>query len=184
LLKGKNIRLRVMEREDVDFIVEWYNKIDSYEYDPITQISKTERMKEFDNPSQLSMVTEPGRFIIEKKDGKKIGYIRHWFVQPIRLMEIGYLIIPTERRKGYGTEAVQIIVDYLFLSRDIARIQAMTNVRNEASQKVLEKVGFKKEGTVRKSAFVRGEWANAFLYSILREEWKEPKILTKTASQS
>jgi len=59
------------------------------------------------------------------------------------------------------------------------RIQATTDVRNAASQKVLEKVGFKKEGTIRKCFFMRGEWRDAYLYSILREEWKEPKILTK-----
>lgn len=173
-----------MEKNDLDFIVNCFNNIDFYEYDPIVQMSSEEKKKEFDNPTQLSIVTESGRFIIEKKDGTKIGYMRHWFVQPARLMEMGYFVIPSERGKGYGTEAVQIIVDYLFLSRDNARIQAATNVRNKASQRVLEKVGFKKEGTIRKSAFVRGEWADAHLYSILRKEWKEPKILTKAPSQS
>jgi RimJ/RimL family protein N-acetyltransferase len=49
-----------------------------------------------------------------------------------------------------------------------------------ASQKVLEKVGFKREGTLRKTALIRGEWTDMFMFSILREEWKEPKILTKT----
>jgi RimJ/RimL family protein N-acetyltransferase len=73
------------------------------------------------------------------------------------------------------------MVDYLFLSRDTARIQAHTDPRNVASQKVLEKVGFNKEGTIRKFMFMRGEWRDAYIYSILREEWKEPKILTKTA---
>jgi RimJ/RimL family protein N-acetyltransferase len=53
-------------------------------------------------------------------------------------------------------------------------------VRNFASQKVLEKAGFKKEGTIRKSAFIKGEWRDGCLYSILREEWKGPKILTRT----
>jgi RimJ/RimL family protein N-acetyltransferase len=53
-------------------------------------------------------------------------------------------------------------------------------VRNLASQKVLEKAGFKREGILRKSAFERGEWRDFYVYSILREEWKEPKILTRT----
>ena len=74
----------------------------------------------------------------------------------------------------------QIIVDYLFLSQSVNRIQAITDVRNKASQNVLSRAGFRIEGTIRKSAFV-GEKSNAYLYSILREEWKEPKILTKTA---
>jgi RimJ/RimL family protein N-acetyltransferase len=73
------------------------------------------------------------------------------------------------------------MVDYLFLSKNIERIQAQTDVRNVGSQKVLEKAGFKKEGTIRKLFFLRGQLRDACLYSILREEWKEPKILTKTA---
>jgi RimJ/RimL family protein N-acetyltransferase len=72
------------------------------------------------------------------------------------------------------------MVDYLFLSRDLVRIQATTDLRNKASQSLLEKIGFKREGTLRKSYFVRGVWTDCYLYSILREEWKEPKILTKT----
>jgi ribosomal-protein-alanine N-acetyltransferase len=88
---------------------------------------------------------------------------------------------PNERGKGYGTEAVQLMVDYLFLSKDLARIQAIANVRNKASQRVLEKAGFQREGTIRKCLFNRGELRDYYLYSILREEWKEPKILTKTA---
>jgi len=70
-------------------------------------------------------------------------------------------------------------VDYLFLSKDIVRIQAGTDVRNKASQKVLENAGFVREGTIRKSAFNKGEWSDGYIYSILREEWTEPRILDK-----
>jgi len=42
----------------------------------------------------------------------------------------------------------------------------------------LEKTGFTREGTIRRSA--RGARRDGYLYSILREEWKEPKILTRT----
>ncbi|MGA2309032.1 MAG: GNAT family protein [Candidatus Bathyarchaeia archaeon] len=121
-------------------------------------------------------------FIIEKKDGSKIGFVSHFYVlhPAARQLEIGYILVPSERGKGYCTEAVNIMVDYLFLSNNIERIQAQTDVRNVGSQKVLEKAGFKKEGTIRKLFFLRGQLRDACLYSILREEWKEPKILTRT----
>jgi len=93
-------------------------------------------------------------------------------------LEIGCILTPNERGKGYATEATQLMVDYLFLSQSIIRIQASTDVRNVASQKALEKAGFKKEGIIRKSAFIRGEWRDGYLYGILLEERKEPKILT------
>jgi ribosomal-protein-alanine N-acetyltransferase len=71
------------------------------------------------------------------------------------------------------TEAVQILLDYLFLSRDIVRVQAHTHVGNKASQRVLEKSGLRREGIVRKNTFTRGEWRDSYLCSILKEEWRE-----------
>ena len=143
-------------------------------------MSKSEWMKSFDNPTEFQKMIELKSFIIQKKDGTRIGLIHHRANQPYGTMEIGYFLSPAKER-GYGTEAVQLVVDYLFLSKDIVRIEATTNVGNKASQRVLEKAGFKIEGTIRKLALVRGVWTDHYLLSILREEWKEPKILTKTA---
>jgi ribosomal-protein-alanine N-acetyltransferase len=72
------------------------------------------------------------------------------------------------------------MTDYLFLAKEIHRIQANTDPENKASQRILEKVGFKKESVSRRSSFVRGQWRDEYNYSILREEWKEPKILMRT----
>ena len=166
-----------MEKEDLPLFVEWVNEPEvSGEYNPLRQMSKTEAEKMFETPH------EKKSFIIEKKDGSKIGFIVHFYVLHIagKQLEIGYSLVPSERGKGYCSEAVKIMVDYLFLSKETMRIQAQTDQRNVASQKVLEKVGFKKEGILRKNFFMRGEWREAYIYSILREEWKEPKILTRT----
>jgi RimJ/RimL family protein N-acetyltransferase len=181
LLEGKTVNLRVMERDDVDFLVGCRNDIDFWgEYVPVgEQISKAEWLKYHDNPSNLGILIEHKTFIVQKKDGTKIGLIYHRLNQPYKWMEIGYFFVPNERGKGYGTEAAQLIIDYLFLSKEIARIHAIADVRNRASQRVLEKAGFQREGTMRKCQFIRGEWRDHHLYSILREEWKEPKILTK-----
>ena len=181
MLEGKTVNLRVMERDDVDFLVECRNDIDFWgEYIPIgEQISKAEWLKYYDNPSNLGILIEHKTFIVQKKDGTKIGLIFHRLNLPYKWMEIGYSFVPSERRKGYGTEAAQLMIDYLFLSKDIARIHAIADVRNRASQRVLEKAGFQREGTMRKCLFNRGELVYGYLYSILREEWKEPKILTK-----
>jgi RimJ/RimL family protein N-acetyltransferase len=176
LLEGKNVNLRIVEKEDLSFYVKWVNDPSFFgEYNPLEQAAKVEMEKEYDTAP-----SERKRFFVEKKDGTKIGVVG---VFPVGdLWEIGFALISTERGKGYGTEAVTIFVDYLFLSRDLVRIQATTDLRNTASQRMLEKVGFKREGIIRKSMFIRGEWRDLQLYSILREEWKEPKTLTKTAS--
>jgi RimJ/RimL family protein N-acetyltransferase len=174
LLEGKTVNLRIEEKEDLSLAAEWLNKLDFFgEYNPLMQVSKADIQKTYDNLSP-----EQRWFFIEKKDGSKVGSIGH---RPVgKAQEIGYAMLPSERKKGYCSEAVMIIVDYLFLSKNIVRVQAHADVRNVGSQKILEKTGFKKEGIVRKNNFVRGKWTDACLYSILREEWKEPKILTRT----
>lgn len=83
----------------------------------------------------------------------------------------------SERKKAYCTEAVELFVDYLFLKQAIQRIQATTDNRNKASQRVLEKAGFTREGMLRKMLFMKGDWVDISMFSILREEWKEPKVL-------
>jgi RimJ/RimL family protein N-acetyltransferase len=170
------VNLRVMEKEDLPLLKEWMNNPEFLgEYMPPTQWSGTELEKLFEaNPFELKV------FIIEKKDGSKIGYISHYnsYLGYVKLLEIGYDLLPSERGKGYGTEATQLMVDYLFLSMDVSRIQATISIRNKASERVLEKAGFTREGTIRKTS--RGARRDAYLYSILREEWKQPKILTKT----
>ena len=174
MLEGKNVNLRIVEKEDLPLVADWLSNLDFFgEYNPLMQMSKADLQKMYDNKPQ-----DEEWFFMEKKDGSKIGNISH--SSRGRTQEIGYAVLPSERKKGYCSEAVTVMVDYLFLSKDIARIQAHTDVKNEGSQKVLGKAGFKKEGIVRKTAFFWGEWRDACLYSILREEWKEPRILTKT----
>jgi len=168
------VNLRIVEKEDFTQIAEWINNPNFFgEYNPLMQETKTDLEKRFEQGKM---------FFIEKKDGTKIGFIGQ---VPLGgpLLEIGYALLPSERGKGYCTEAVKIMVDYLFLSKEMARIQAHIDLGNVASQKVVEKNGFKKEGTQRKCFFVKGEWRDMLLYSILREEWREPKILTKTVPE-
>lgn len=171
-----------MERDDVDFMVQCRNDLDFWgEYAPVGgQISKSEWLRGFDNPS--SDLTEWKTFIVQKKDGSKIGIVNHHLNLPYKWVEIAYFLAPNERKKGYGTEAVQLLVDYLFLSKDIARIHAFADTRNKASQRVLEKGSFQREGTMRKCVFNRGQLRDYYIYSVLREEWKEPKILTRKPS--
>jgi RimJ/RimL family protein N-acetyltransferase len=175
LLEGKILNLSVVEKEDLPLLADWSNDPEFFgRFIWFPQQSRTEWEKRYDN-----LTADTKWFFIEKKDGVKIGTVFHFPTG--NLLEIGYILVPSERGKGYGSEAVRIMVDYLFLSRELVRVQAITDVDNFASQRVLEKAGFKKEGILRKSGFIRGEWRDGCLFSILREEWKGPKILTKTA---
>lgn len=174
MLEGKNLNLRIAEKDDVSLVAEWW-KNPQYmgEHQDAMDISEAKLEK--------VMLKDTIFFIVEKKDGTRIGHVGSfpWG----RSMEIGYAIVPSERGKGCGTEAIQTMVDHLFLSKDIVRIQAPTETRNVASRRALEKAGFSKEGIMRKSLYVREEYRDMYLYSILREEWKQPKILAEALSK-
>ena len=171
MLKGRHVNLRIMEREDLSIVKNWDNEIGIMgEYEPIVQETKADLERQFDK------LTDGQWFFIEKKDGTKIGFITHFIAHGT---VIGYALLPNERGKGYGSETIQIVVDYLFLSKNIVRIQAETHPENIASHRALEKSGFKKEGVIRQSFFSRGFWRDTAMFSVLRDDWKEPRILTR-----
>ena len=173
MLKGELVNLKVLEKDNLPLLADWSNNLEFFSDMWFPQMSKTDWEKRYD-----SFTPDTKWFFIEKKDGSRIGLVLS-FVNG-NYMEIGYILAPSERKKGYGSEAAKIIVDYLFLSKELVRVQAITGVDNFASHRVLEKAGFTKEGIIRKSAFIRGVWQDGVLYSVLRDEWKEPKILTRT----
>lgn len=74
------------------------------------------------------------------------------------------------RSKGYGTEAVKIIIDYGFNNLGIERITANTLEQNEGAQRSLEKCGFILEGRERKAVYFAGNRWDRLNYAILREE--------------
>jgi len=93
-----------MEKEDLPLFAEWLNKPEFMgEYNPLRQTSRTEAEKILESPLELKP------FVIEKKDGSKIGFIFHFYVlHPAgRQLEIGYSLVPSERGKGHCTEAAK-----------------------------------------------------------------------------
>ena len=174
MLCGKTVNLRVMEKADLVVVKKWVSdRRFSGEYLPFIQ----ETVGELEAQYERTFGNEGRWFFIETTDGTKIGYVTHYLAR--RQHEIGYGVIPEARGKGYCTEAAMLLVDYLFLNKNIVRIQADTHVDNAASRRVLEKAGFTLEGVIRKAYFEQGAWRDAVLYSILRDEWQTPKILRR-----
>jgi len=175
LFEGENINLRVADKSDVPLVNEWWsNKLYMGEHQDIMTVSE----------AGLEEVMLQGTvfFIIEKKDGTRIGHINSWTREKTR--EIGYALVPSERGKGYGTEAIKMMLDYLFLNTDVEKIQAPTEQDNLPSQKVLIKAGFTKDRRIMKVSYIKGEYRDVYLYSILREEWNSRRVSKRNWSQN
>lgn len=106
-------------------------------------------------------------------EGSIIGDIGIHFIGPFNSQcEIGYTLAREEHGKGYGQEAVTAVVGYLFGTLEKHRIVASLNPRNKPSVKLLERVGFRREGCFVKSYCNKGVWEDDLVYALLAEEWR------------
>jgi RimJ/RimL family protein N-acetyltransferase len=83
---------------------------------------------------------------------------------------IAIRLLPEFRGRGYGSEAQQLLVHYLFAHTQVNRVEAVTEVTNFGEQRALEKAGFTREGILRGTTFRQGQWHDQMIYSVLRHE--------------
>ncbi|MFW9980067.1 MAG: GNAT family N-acetyltransferase [Candidatus Thorarchaeota archaeon] len=86
--------------------------------------------------------------------------------------EIGYDLLKEFWGHGYMTESLRPVIMYGFVSYKLNRVEAHTAAINHASRRLLERLGFSLDGISRESIFLRGEFQDYCLYSLLRREWE------------
>jgi ribosomal-protein-alanine N-acetyltransferase len=84
---------------------------------------------------------------------------------------LGYWIDEEHQRKGYMTEAVREVVRFAFEDLGLHRVQAAVMPHNVASLRVLEKLGFRKEGESPRYLQIAGRWADHVVFAVTAEEW-------------
>ena len=112
--------------------------------------------------------------IFSKENGNFIGSINTFdFDFNVRKAEIGYWIIQKERKKGYLTEALGFMCNYLFNVINLNRIYAEgVFTFNSDSCYVLERIGFKKEGLRKQNSLYKDEIVDDYIYGLIKEDWK------------
>lgn len=83
---------------------------------------------------------------------------------------IGIILAPEHRGKGYGVEAQSLLAEYLFAVFPVMRVEASTDIANVPEQRALDKAGFTREGVLRKAQWRSGAWHDMVMYSKLRGE--------------
>lgn len=103
-----------------------------------------------------------------KENGKFIGTVHFVWWQPEHSAEIGYVLSREYWGKGLITEAARAIITFGFESMNLVRIQARCFLENKASERVMQKLGMSFEGISRKAMYVKGEYKDLKVYSILK----------------
>ena len=88
-----------------------------------------------------------------------------------RSASMGYCLDDAAWGRGYATEAGRAVLQWAFDALDLNRVQAEVDTRNAASARVLEKLGFLREGTLREDCIVDGEVSDSWVYGLLRRQW-------------
>ena len=82
-------------------------------------------------------------------------------------VEIGYWLIPRARGRGFASRAVALLARWALTEASLARVEALVVPDNVASQRVLEKAGFRREGHLRSYLELERQRADALIYSLL-----------------
>ena len=100
----------------------------------------------------------------------------HWDIQNASL-ELGFTISDSFWGKGLATEVVAAVIDYGFKQMHANRIEGRCFLGNTGSEKVMEKLGMSFEGVLRQQVWVKDQFRDLKMYSLLRNEYAgEPRI--------
>lgn len=184
-LAGDRIDLRTVDEDDVPFLQRWINHPSVRKYMSLfrTPYSHEEYVEEiyesFDTDSDgASLLICPHEWDGEDLDGPDDGPTPVGSVQlyPIKddqgWANLAYWVTPPAQGNGYATEACELLLAYAFDDLGLHRVMGNALAPNEASRRVLEGLGFVREGAQRECAFVEGEYVDQILYGLLREEWQ------------
>jgi len=115
-----------------------------------------------------------GFILAAECDHKIIGHCHLNLTSPEdRQADVGFTFNPRFTGRGFATSTVRAVLGFGFNQLGIHRIIGATDVRNERSWRLMERIGMRKEAHFIHDCFVKEEWRNTYLYSMLDEEWKQ-----------
>ena len=174
ILETERLIIRVLNENDVPDLKEWLGKDEIYTYWG-RKASKSEKNPElmFIDPRPWVKRKPSPDFdwgIVLKESNKVVGMIAVFDIQNARMGDIAYRVNPKYWNMGITTEALKEVVRFIFENTEIDRLNGCVDVRNVASNKVMEKCGFIKEGTVRQGKMV-SVYCDYNIYGMLREDY-------------
>ncbi|MGI0130519.1 MAG: GNAT family N-acetyltransferase [Thermoplasmata archaeon] len=175
VLEGPSVRLRPVVPSDYPLVFGWYNDpevvapFDRFSVDTMESFVRSVEAAPSD-PAALAP-----RYVVERREVPgPVGFVGHYVAHPVlEYVDVWYVLGDrASRGKGFGKEAVRLLVDHLYVSTSVERVGATCDVENAPSYRLLEGLGFRREGTLRSALFHHGRWHDVFVYGVIRSEWR------------
>jgi len=174
LLESERLIQRRIGKEDAD-------KLFDYRSDRVTNMyqgfipTSLEQVERFLEGSATEINIPESRYqvgVYTKLSKKLIGDISlHFTGRENRQVEIGVTLKKDYQSNGYASEALKVLLDYLFNELDKHRVYGYIDPENVASMALMKKLGFVKEAHFRQSYLLNGEWRDDTLYALLKSDW-------------
>jgi ribosomal-protein-alanine N-acetyltransferase len=174
-LQTPRLRLRPFTGADADALYALQSNAHVLRYwdsPPWTERSRAERF--IAGCRQLADEGTGARLAIDRGSGETfLGWcsLSRWNPD-FRSASLGYCLGEAAWGQGYATEAAHAVLQWAYDTLDLNRVQAEADTRNVASARVLEKLGFVREGTLREDCVVNGDVSDSWVYGLLRREWQ------------
>jgi RimJ/RimL family protein N-acetyltransferase len=187
MIYGKRIRLRAPEREDLPLFVEWLNDPEVRQgLGHFLPMSNAREERWFEDMLKRPPETHP--LTIEVMEGNSwvtIGNLGLFDIHPrAHSAEVGIMIGNKNYwDKGYGTEAMELVLQHGFETLNLHRIMLHVYAFNPRAIRSYEKAGFVEEGRMRQSVYAEGTYHDTILMSILREEWDGRKLNKESGTE-
>ncbi len=176
-LNTARLRLRPFQEADASDLLALHSSVSVLRYWDAPPWSQPERAERFiTGCRQMAEEGTGARLAVDRvSDGAFIGWcsLNRWNPE-YRSASLGYCFDDAAWGHGYGTEAARALLRWAFDTLDLNRVQAETDTRNAASARVLEKLGFVREGTLREDCIVNGEVSDSWVYGLIEREWRTP----------
>ena len=177
--------LRRLAASDWKDLLELMSDEEFFRYQDGTPLDEDGVLRWLESDAHVKLTTPDQAFFlgIQVQDGGKlIGYLSLSFTDPQRLQvtfRIG--LNRKSHRQGFAQEAVEALLSFCFEGLKLHRVAGWCDSRNTAACRLLEKVGFRKEGEFVKNRWVHGEWTNSIWYAALDEEYLQSDTEPSTA---
>ena len=167
-IETDRLLLRPMTREDVPVLCQWMPEKSIYTFWG-KKPGKADK-----NPALLFEKKEkPAKHfhlgIALKESNRVIGDLWVYLIENDRMASVAIRLSSGHHGKGYGTESLSATTDFCFAKTELQRLWAEVDVRNIASQRILEKCGYLKEGHIRQGKMVN-TWCDYYIYGILKSD--------------
>lgn len=171
---SRRVTLRGATGDDAPLLRQWRTEESVRRFQPLQEVAVSQLRADLEAQALRDLYRGRGeRFVwIVEEDGVAAGWITlvvgNW---EHGLAEIGYALSSSFQGRGVMAAALAVLLPDLFLRTAIERIEARCALGNTASERVLEKLGFVREGLLREYFSLHGRRVDHHLYALLRRDF-------------